>query len=489
MKLTTLAKQVPGPVTITGYERNQVTVLCTDSRKVVPGALFFCIPGLRIDAHDFAAQAAQAGAAALVVDHRLPLDIPQVIVPDVRTALSYMAAEFYGQPAKRLKMVGITGTKGKTTVSFLIKSILEAAGHTVGLIGTVCSMIGETQIPSNLTTPDPIDFQALLKKMADAGAEYVVMEISAHAMALKRVEGIRFAVAGFTNFSQDHLDFFGDMDTYLKAKLELLKKERCDFVVYNADDERVCEAVRKLDIPKADIGIRVASDIHANDIEVGEMGCAYQLTFSKKFKLRLQMHLAGVFNVYNSMMAAAMCDRLGVQAEDIKRGIERLKGVPGRIELLETETAYRVILDYAHSPDSLENILRAVRETAKARVIVVFGCGGDRDHDKRPIMGEIGGRMADYCILSSDNPRSEDPNKILREIEAGIKVSGGRYEVIENRRCAIRTALQMAKSGDVIVLAGKGHETYQEIKGVKYAFDEKLVVKELLAEIQGDAAQ
>ncbi|MDO4547295.1 MAG: UDP-N-acetylmuramoyl-L-alanyl-D-glutamate--2,6-diaminopimelate ligase [Clostridia bacterium] len=483
MKLTKLAKAIPGPVTIVGYERNEVTSLCADSRKVQPGALFFCTPGQRNDAHDFAPQAVESGATALVVERRLPLDVPQIIVPDVRIAMSYIAAEFYGRPADDLKLVGITGTKGKTTISFLIKSILEAAGYKVGLIGTVCSIIGDEQIPANLTTPDPIDIQALLRRMADSGAEYVVMEVSAHAMAFHRVDGMCFEVAGFTNLSQDHLDFFHNMDNYLKAKLMLFTKEHCKSIVYNADDDRVAKAMESIDLPKADTGIRVSSDIHANEIEVRGSGCRYQLTFTKRFKLSINLQLAGVFNVYNSMMAAAMCDRLGVNREDIKKGLEQLKGVPGRIELLETETPYRVILDYAHSPDALENILETVREMTDERVIAVYGCGGDRDHDKRPMMGEIGGRLADYCILTSDNPRGEDPYAILSEVEKGVLISKGDYEIIENRREAIKKAMKMARPGDVVVLAGKGHETYQDIKGVKHPFDEKIVVKELLAEI------
>ncbi len=483
MKLTTLAQHVPGPVKIVGYERNQVTSLCTDSRKVTEGALFFCIAGMRMDAHDFAPQAVAQGAAALVVERQLDLDIAQVVVPDVRTALSYMAAEFFGHPAKELKLVGVTGTKGKTTVSFLAKSILEAAGYKVGLIGTVCSMIADEQIPANLTTPDPVDFQSLLRRMADRDVEYVVMEVSAHALALRKLDGMHFEVAGFTNLSQDHLDFFGDMNTYMLAKLKLLTAEKCSHVVFNADDERVAEAVKALAIPATDIGIRVPSGIHANDIEVGERGCSYKLTFSKRFKISVNLQLAGVFNVYNSMMAAALCDALGIHKDDIKRGLESLRGVPGRIELLDTETPYRVILDYAHSPDALENILSTIRQTAKARVIALFGCGGDRDHEKRPVMGEIGGRMADFCILTSDNPRSEDPYAILEEIERGIKLTSGAYQVIENRRDAIRAALAMAQPGDVVVLAGKGHETYQEIKGVKHPFDEKVVVQQLLSEI------
>ena len=484
MKVTTLAKNVPGLVRIVGYERNQITSLCTDSRKVQPGALFFCIPGLRQDAHDFAPQAVKAGAAALVVNRELPIDIAQVVVPDVREALSYMAAEFYGCPAKQLKLVAITGTKGKTTVSFLIKSILEQAGYRVGLIGTVCSMIGDEQIPANLTTPDPVDFQSLLRRMADEGAQYVVMEVSAHAMAMKRIEGMYFEVAGFTNFTQDHLDYFETMDKYFAAKMMLINKDKCGYVVYNADDERVCNAMSHIDLPKIDCGIRVPSSVHANDIEVCEQGCTYKLTFSGRYKLPIGLQLSGIFNIYNSMMAATMCDVLGIERQSIKKGLEAIKNVPGRIELLETDTPYRVILDYAHSPDALENILTTVKQTAKARLIAVFGCGGDRDHEKRPVMGEIGGRIADYCILTSDNPRSEDPMRILQEIEQGIRKTGEQYEVIENRRDAIGKALSMAHAGDVVVLAGKGHETYQEIKGVKHPFDEKVVVQELLEAIR-----
>jgi UDP-N-acetylmuramoyl-L-alanyl-D-glutamate--2,6-diaminopimelate ligase len=469
-------------VQVLGYEHQDVTSLCTDSRKVEKGALFFCIRGLRIDAHDYAQQAVDAGAVALVVERRLDIDCAQILVPDVREALSYIAAEFYGNPARQLKLVGVTGTKGKTTTSFLIKSILESAGHKVGLIGTVCSMIADREIPANLTTPDPIDFQRLIRRMADEGMEYVVMEVSAHALALKRIEGMVFDVAGFTNLSQDHLDFFKDMEAYLETKLRLFTPDMCRRAVINVDDERVGPALKNLEIPAIAVGIRSPAEVYANDIEIGERGLSYRLTFHKRATVDVELRMAGIFNVYNSLMAAAMCDQLGIEPSHIKKGLESVKGVPGRIELLETETLYRVILDYAHSPDSLENILKTVRQTTKAgRVIALFGCGGDRDHEKRPIMGEIGGRLADFCVLTSDNPRSEDPDAILEEIEKGIRrVENARYVVIENRRLAIAYALQMARPGDVVVLAGKGHETYQEIKGVKHPFDEKVVVRELL---------
>ena len=270
------------------------------------------------------------------------------------------------------------------------------------------------------------------------------------------------------------------MENYCAAKMKLFTPEMCEKAVFNADDELVSAAMAKAEIPHTSYAIRVGSEIFSKNIEIGEYGCTFQMNFNKRFRLDIDMRLSGVFNVYNAMTAAALCDAVGVEPEDIRAGIERVRSVPGRIELLDTETPYRVILDYAHSPDALENILKTVRETARARVIALFGCGGDRDREKRPIMGEIGGRLADYCVLTSDNPRSENPFDILEEIEAGIKTTNGEYTVIENRREAIRYAMTIAQPGDVVVLAGKGHETYQEIKGVKYPFDEKVVVKELL---------
>lgn len=485
MTLEKLIAGLPGLVRVIGNTQADITSLCMDSRKAAEGSLFFCIPGLTRDAHDFAPQAVEKGAAALVVEHELPIDCPQVVVQEAREAVSRIAAAFYGNPAEQLQLIGITGTKGKTTTSYLVKSILEAAGHKVGLIGTVGSMIGDTQIPATLTTPDPVDFQKLLRDMADAGCSHVVMEVSAHALALKKLKGVKFAVAGFTNLSQDHFDFFHDMPHYLGAKMELFSGEFTDKMVINADDEPVREAFEAAGLQPMLTGICYPSDFHAKDIEVGERGCSFKLRYHKQFQVDIKLKLAGIFNVYNAMMAAALCYSVGVSLEAVRQGLESVRSVPGRIELLDTDTPYRVILDYAHSPDSLENILKAVRGTAQKRMIALFGCGGDRDREKRPIMGEIGGKLADYCVLTSDNPRSEDPMAILSQIEAGIQRTQCEYIVIENRREAIRHALMHAEPGDVIVLAGKGHETYQEIAGVKHPFNEKIVVKELLSEILG----
>ena len=485
MTLEKLIESLPGLVRVIGDTQVDIASLCMDSRKAAEGALFFCISGLTRDAHDFAPQAVEKGASALVVERELPINVPQIMVEDAREAVSRIAAAFYGRPSDELTLIGITGTKGKTTTSYLVKSILEAAGHKVGLIGTVGSMIGDVQIPATLTTPDPVDFQKLLRDMADAGCTHVVMEVSAHALALKKLKGVKFAVCGFTNLSQDHFDFFHDMQHYLDAKMQLFSGEFTDKMVINADDEPVREAFEAAGISPMLTGISYPSDFHAKEIEIGERGCEFVLRYHREFSAEIGLKLAGIFNVYNSMMAAALCHSVGISMEAIKTGLESVRSVPGRIELLDTDTPYRVILDYAHSPDSLENILKAVRGTAQKRMIALFGCGGDRDREKRPVMGEIGGRLADYVILTSDNPRSEDPMAILAQIEAGIQPTKCEYTVIENRREAIRFALTHAEPGDVIVLAGKGHETYQEISGVKYPFDEKIVVKELLSEILG----
>ena len=484
MKLNELTGSVPGKVRIIGDQDIEIRNICGDSRKVQPGDLFICTPGLTMDAHKFAPQAVERGAVALLVDHPLDIDVPQAVVENVRLAQSYVAAQFHGNPAQKMHMIGITGTKGKTTTSFLLKSILEEAGKKVGLIGTVCSMIGDEVLPSKLTTPDPLDTQKLLAEMAAAGVEYVIMEVSAHALALDRLAGIRFDVGAFSNFSQDHLDFFEDMDAYFACKMRFFDPEMTDKIVYNVDDDHIARGILELGRPALRVGIREGSDVYANDIEISERGSSFLMTWHKHFRVSIALKLAGIFNVYNALLAAGVCISLGVDPEAIRRGLEDVRAVPGRIELLETGTPYRVILDYAHSPDSLKNILKTVREFTRGRLIAVFGCGGDRDRSKRPIMGEIGGRLSDLCILTSDNPRTEDPMAILAAIEEGIKPTGKPYEVIENRRAAIRHAMEIAHEGDIIVLAGKGHETYQDIQGVKHPFDEKVVVQELLEEMR-----
>ena len=458
--------------------------LYMDSRKQMPQGLFFCIPGARFDAHDFAPQAVHNGAAALVVTRFVDQPVPQVRVGNVRAAMSRMAAHFFGHPEKDMKLIGITGTKGKTTTSYLVKAILEEAGYRVGLMGTTGNMIGKEYMKSEFTTPEPIDFFRTLRQMRDAGVTAVSMEVSAHAIEMGRLEGVQFEAGCYTNLSQDHLDLFGTMERYFACKKSFFTPKWVRNAAINADDDTSAAILRDITVPHSTFGICNGADLYARDIGISEDGVQFTMRMENLWEQPVRLKLTGMFNVYNALAAASMGLIMGIEPAVIAAALEKVKSVPGRAEMLDTHTPYRVILDYSHSPDALENILTAVRDFARGRVISLFGCGGDRDRLKRPVMGEISGRLADYSILTSDNPRTEDPYAILRSVEEGIKRTEGRYEVIENRREAIRCALQMAQDGDIIVLAGKGHETYQEIMGVKRPFDEKVVVRELLMEMQ-----
>ena len=483
MNLEQLTEGMPELVEITGNAQTVIGTLTADSRAKCDAGLFFCIRGGKVDAHDFAPQAVANGCCALVVERKLEIDCPQVVVTDVRAAMTRIASAFNGHPERRMKLVGVTGTKGKTTTTYLFKSIIESAGMRCGIIGTTGCIAGKTKLPSHLTTPDPIEMFEILRIMADAGVEVVCMEVSAHALYLRKLVGVVFEAAAYTNLSQDHLDFFGTMDQYFAAKKMLFSNNMTRNAAVNVDEETAQAVCESLTCPLLTYGISGKADLFARDIEITETGVSFTISLRNLHAERIHLLLTGMFNVYNALAAAACALILGVQLEDIKKGLEAVVSVPGRVEMLKTQTPYRMILDYSHSPDALENILRTVREFCRGRIILVFGCGGDRDKGKRPIMGEIAGRLSDYAILTSDNPRKEDPMAILAAIEAGIKPTGAKYEVIENRRDAIRQAMEMAVSGDIIVLAGKGHETYQDIGGVKHPFDEKVIVAELLEEI------
>lgn len=484
MNLAQLTKDMPELIRITSGEETEIGFLTADSRAKGENGLFFCLPGARFDGHDFAPQALSNGCCALVVERELDLPCPQVLVSDVRAAMARIASAFNGHPERRLRLVGITGTKGKTTTTYMLKSVIEAAGFSCGIIGTTGCIAGNTKLPSQLTTPDPIEMFEILRIMADAGVQIVCMEVSAHALYLRKLKGIVFEAAAYTNFSQDHLDFFGTMEKYLAAKKILFEGDMVRNAAINVDEETAEYIQEGMVCPSMTYGISGDADLFARDIEITESGVSFTLNLRKLHTERIHLLLTGMFNVYNAMTTAACALILGISLEDIRKGLESMVSVPGRVEMLDTKTPYRMILDYSHSPDALQNILHTVREFCRGRLILVFGCGGDRDKGKRPIMGEIAGRLADYSILTSDNPRSEDPMAILAAIEAGIKPTGAKYEIVENRREAIRQAMEMAVGGDIIVLAGKGHETYQEIGGVKYPFDEKVVVSELLGEMK-----
>ena len=481
MKLSHLAKEA-APYFVAQRGDCEINSLSQDSRLKTEYGLFFCIAGARSDSHDFSQQAVDNGAVALVVTRFLDdLSVPQVLVSDDRAAMALMSAAFYGHPARQMKLIGMTGTKGKTTTSYFIKAILEEAGWSCGLIGTTGNMIGSRWMKSSLTTPDPIELNRALRQMADEGVRAVCMEVSAHAINMKRLEGMQFEAGCYLNLSQDHLDFFGDMDHYFETKKSFLTNGMVKNAAINADDDRAGDVIRDLDIPYSTFGICTNADIFARDIEISEKGVSFQLALWNEHLYPVHLKMMGMFNVYNALAACGLALIMGVEPQVICRALEGVKSVPGRAEVLDTHTPYMVILDYSHSPDALENILKTAKEFARGRVVVLFGCGGDRDYLKRPRMGTIAGKLADHSILTSDNPRNEEPMTIIRSIEEGIKNTEASYEIIEDRRAAIAKALDMAEEGDVVILAGKGHETYQEISGVKRPFDEKQIVREHLA--------
>ena len=489
MKLCELLTEVPYVVETRGNMDTEIRELVSASRDKSEGGLFFCIVGARFDAHDFALEAVDNGCVALIVEHFVELDVPQVRVSNGRAAMARIAEAFYRFPARGMRMIGITGTKGKTTTTYLLQSICEKAGMKCGIIGSTGTVVANQHLDSKLTTPDPIDLQKMLRVMADEGVQVVCMEVSAHAIDMNRLDGMTFEVGCYTNLSQDHLDYFYTMERYFETKKQFFLNGMVKNAAINADDETALKLQDGLEIPRLTYGICVDADVFARDIEITEEGVHFKVRLHGADEFAINMHMTGMFNVYNALAATSCALIMGISPEQIRLGLEAVTRVPGRIEVLQTGTPYKVILDYSHSPDALENILKTVRQFTRNRVIALFGCGGDRDKGKRPMMGEIGGKLADYCILTSDNPRTENPMVILAAIEKGIKPTGGRYEVIENRREAIDRALRMAEDGDVIVLAGKGHETYQEIMGIKRPFDEKVIVSELLLKIKKESEE
>lgn len=450
-----------------------------DSRRVTNGSLFFCIKGLTVDGHDFAAQAIDRGAKVLVLERDVNVggNITKVFVKDTRVAMAYMAKNYYHNPTRDITSIGITGTNGKTTVTHLIKSILERAGHKVGLIGTITNMVGDRKMPSERTTPESLDLQAILRDMVDDGADSIVMEVSSHSLCLGRVEGIMYDIGVFTNLSQDHLDFHDNMEEYRDAKARLF--DQCRTAIINVDDEAGRWIMDKITTQTYTYGICKEADIYARELEITERGVTFNL-HTPHGGTGINLGIPGIFSIYNALAAASVCYSLGIPLDFIAQGLEAVKGVDGRFELLDTGTDYSVILDYAHTPDGLENILRTAKGFAKGKVITLFGCGGDRDQAKRPIMGEIAGKYSDYCIITSDNPRSEEPMDIIMDIVPGVRKTDCPYTIIENRREAIEFALTHAKKDDVVLLTGKGHETYQILKDRTIPFDEKKIVLEIL---------
>ena len=462
--------------------------LDSDSRNINDGDMFVAIKGFDVDGHEYIKEAIGNGAKVILaqidIDRKfikeIPDDVTIILSENTRHALAICACNFYGNPSKKVKLIGITGTKGKTTTSFMTKAILEKEGKKVGLIGTIACYIGSKKLEdSDRTTPESLKLQKIFKQMVDEGCEVIVMEVSSQSLKLHRVDGCVFDIAVFTNFSEDHISEkeHPDMEDYFNSKLKLFHMCKTGYV--NADDLHTAKIPKML--PDNDIstyGIDNYCNLLAKDITITNSYVDFKVKLGQRNE-RVKTFIPGRFSVYNSLAAICVGLKLGCSAENIKEALLEVR-VPGRIELVDNKKDLTIMIDYAHSPESLENILNAVKSYTRGRVISVFGCGGDRDPGKRPIMGEISGRIADYTIITSDNPRTEDPEKIVNQIEEGIKKTNGKYECIVDRIEAIKSAIEMANKNDIVVLAGKGHETYQIIGHKKYPFDEKEIIKEII---------
>ena len=468
-------------IKITADVNAEITSVTFDSRKTVPGSLFLAVAGFVTDGNLYISKALEGGAVAVVTAVEPKEDVPYILVKSDRLAMAQIGANYYGRPADSMKIIGITGTTGKTTSTLLLKHILEEVeGAKVGLIGTMDNMIGAESVPAERTTPESLDLQELLGKMHDAGCEYVIMEVSSHALALHRVGGMNFKVGAFTNLTEDHLDFHETMENYCDAKAELFA--RSDACVANADDPWVSRICAKAKGNVLKTSLKGAADLYAQDMQLLSDGICFTACCGRE-KATVRLAIPGQFTVYNVMTALGCALKLGISLTDAAKALETAKGVKGRVEVVPTQgQPYTVLIDYAHTPDGLENVLKAVRGFCKGRLIAVFGCGGDRDAKKRPIMGKIGADLADIAIITSDNPRTEAPMAIIEDIVKGIDADKHNYEVIENRPRAIHHAMDIAEKNDIIVLAGKGHETYQEIHGVKHHLDEREVVAQYLEE-------
>lgn len=490
MQLKELASQL-AVSRILGDAETEFTGIQTDSRKVRPGDLFLCIPGLVTDGHQYAAKAVELGACALVVEHDVDVSVPKLMVKDSRYAMAVIANHFYGYPSREMKLIGVTGTNGKTTSTYLIDAILSDQGFRTGLMGTIQMKIGSEITLMERTTLEAIDLQRNLRLMADAGTDYCVMEVSSHALDLGRVKGCGFRTGIFTNLTQDHLDYHETMEQYKAAKGLLFSRmgnefhgdpERHSYAVLNADDPASDYYAKLTSAQVITYGIDRQADVRAEDIQITSKGTRFRCV---TFRGTADFHtrLVGKFNVYNALGAISSALLEGIPIEAVKRSLEAVQSVDGRMEVVDGGQPFLVLVDYAHTPDGLENALSTIKQFAAGRIISVFGCGGDRDRKKRPLMGKVAANYSDYIYVTSDNPRSEDPESILDDIIPGIEQTGmsrDRYELIADRREAIQKAVAQATSEDVVLIAGKGHETYQEIMGVKHDFDDRKVAKEAI---------
>ena len=460
------------PHEVVGHAPVEIRDLAYDARAVEPGSLFFCVPGERADGHDFAPQAVEAGGVALVVERALDVAVPQLVVESARNAMPVVADEFFGRPTEQLQVAGVTGTNGKTTTAFLLYAILAAARRRPGLLGSIESRVGGERGPAIRTTPEAIDLQRAFREMLDAGDCSAAVEATSHGSALGRLECVRFRALVFTNLTQDHLDFHGTLEEYFDAKRRLFTEARPPAAVNVGDDHgrRLADELRGRQ-ELLTFGVANEAEIRADELELSPRGARFRAG-----GIELETRLRGRFNVENVLGAVAAARLLGIDDDAIAYGVKELRGVPGRFEAVDEGQPFAVLVDYAHTPDSLENVLRTARDLAQNRVICVFGCGGDRDRGKRPLMGRIASDLADVAIVTSDNPRSEDPDAIIAEILTGA----GDAEVEPDRREAIARAVEAAGEGDVVVIAGKGHEQGQQFADRTIPFDDREVARDAL---------
>ena len=474
MRLTELINKFE--TEIHGDSDIEISGIAYDSRKVKPGYLFIAIKGYETDGHKYIDSAVANGAVAVIGEDCVECGCTYVKVKDSRKAMALCGAAYYGNPQDKIKIIGITGTNGKTTTTYLIRQILMLKGHRCDLIGTNQIIIGDEVIESSRTTPESLDLFEIFGKMAESGGEYVVMEVSSHSLELDRVYGVTFETSLITNITQDHLDFHKTMENYANAKAKLFTVSKTGAA--NADDDYAGVIMDKATCKMLTYSIDSKSDIKAENLKMSERGVIFEIAPNGE-NSEIRLGIPGKFSVYNALGAICVCLNLGIDISDIQKGLVLAKSVKGRIEVVHTSTPYTVIIDYAHTPDGMENIISAVRGFAKGRVITVFGCGGNRDSSKRPKMGKIAEELSDIVVVTSDNPRCEVPGDIIKDILAGMEKDN--HIVVENRKDAIRKAMEIAQEKDIIILAGKGHETYQEIEHVKYDFDERAVVKEILS--------
>ncbi len=458
----------------------EISGVCYDSRQAAPGQLFTAVTGFASDGHRFIPMAVEKGATAVLCEKVPEVDVPYIMVANTRYALAIVSRNFFGDPASKMCMIGITGTNGKTTSTYLIKHMLEEClGAKVGLIGTNANMIGDTELHTERTTPESYELHKLFADMYEAGCTHVVMEVSSHALVLERVAGITYEVASFTNLTQDHLDFHSDMDDYAHAKAMLFS--RCRRGAVNADDSYSKVMLDGATCPVLTYSIDAPSGLKAENIVLEPSRVSFTAVSEKETE-NIVLGIPGRFSVYNALGVIACGLQLGLSLAQCASALASAKGVKGRVETVPTDGDYTIVIDYSHTPDSLENVLKTVREATRGRVVALFGCGGDRDRAKRPIMGKIGTELSDFAIITSDNPRTEDPDAIIEEILTGISVAPERYVAVTDRIAAIRYAIENHQPGDIIVLAGKGHETYQEINHHKIHMDEREIVADILKE-------